>query len=106
MKFFSLRFLALLIMFGLLGGCASDKHTDTTQSEYDKIRKSIDKGEYSAAAYSLEQFKSEHPYSHLAIQSELLRIFAAYKGDEVILAETLSTRFIDRHPRHPSCKNT
>jgi outer membrane protein assembly factor BamD len=103
MKSFSLCFLALPVLFALLGGCATDQHKkDTTQSEYDKIKKRIDKGEYSTTAYSLEQFIIKHPYSHHAIQGELLRIFVAYKANELILAETLSSRFIDRHPRHPN----
>jgi outer membrane protein assembly factor BamD len=93
----------MLVLLALLGGCAkNDQYKDTTQNEYDKIKERIDKGEYSAAAYSLEQFKNKHPYSRYAIQSELLRIFAAYKANELILAETLSSGFIDRHPRHPN----
>ena len=102
MKLFSLRYLFMLVLLILLGGCASDQYKDTTQGEYDKIKQRIDKGEYSAAAFSLEQFISKHPYSRHAIQGELLRIFAAYKANELDLAETLSLRFIDRHPRHPN----
>ena len=103
MTSFSLRCLAILVALALLGGCAkNDQHTDTTQIEYEKIKKRMDKGEYSAAAFDFEQFKLKHPYSRYTIQSELLRIFAAYKAEELILAETLSTRFIDRHPRHPN----
>jgi outer membrane protein assembly factor BamD len=93
----------MLVLLALLGGCAkNDQYNDTTQNEYDKIKKRMDKGEYSAAAFDLEQFSIKHPYSRHAIQSKLLRIFAAYKADELTLAETLSTRFIDRHPRHPN----
>jgi len=92
----------MLVLLALLGGCASDQYKDTAQGEYDAIKKRMNKGEYSAAAYSLEQFAIKHPYSRYAIESELLRIFAAYKADELSLAETLGTRFIDRHPRHPN----
>jgi outer membrane protein assembly factor BamD len=103
MTSFSLRCLTILVLLALLGGCAkNDQYDDTTQNEYDKIKKRMDKGEYSAAAYDLEQFKIKHPYSRHAIQSELLRIFASYKGNEYTLAETLSLGFIDRHPRHPN----
>ena len=100
MKLFSLRCLTVFVLVALLGGCASDQSKNTAQGEYDKIKRGIDKGEYNAAAFSLEQFITKHPYSRFATQGELLRIFAAYKGDELILAETLSLRFIDRHPRH------
>ncbi len=102
MTSFSLRCLAMLVLLALLGGCASDQYKDTTQNEYDKIKERIDKGEYSAAAWDLEQFKIKHPYSRYAIQSELLRIFAAYKANELDSAEMLSLRFIDQHPRHPN----
>ena len=92
----------MLVLLALLGGCASDQYKDTTQNEYEKIKKRMDKGQYSAAAYDLGQFKIKHPYSRYAIQSELLRIFAAYKANEQALAETLSLSFIDRHPWHPN----
>jgi len=101
MTSFSFRCLTIFLLLALLGGCAkTDQQTDNTQIEYDKIKKRMDKGEYSAAAFDFGQFKIKHPYSRLAIQSELLRIFAAYKGDELDLAETLSISFIDLHPRH------
>jgi outer membrane protein assembly factor BamD len=103
MKFFSLFCLTILVLITLLGGCASDQQfKDTTRSEYEHIKKRINKGEYSKANFNLEQFITKHPYSRYATQGELLRIFAAYKADEIILAETLSKRFIDRHPRHPN----
>lgn len=101
MTSFSFRCLTIFVLLALLGGCAkNDQYNDTTQNEYEKIKKRMDKGEYSAAAYDFGQFQTKYPYSRHAIQSELLRIFAAYKAGEMDLAETLSIRFIDLHPRH------
>lgn len=101
MTSFSFHCLTIFVLLALLGGCAkSDQPTDNTQLEYEKIKKRMDKGEYSAAAFDFGQFSTKYPYSRYAIQSELLRIFAAYKAEELDLAETLSIRFIDLHPRH------
>jgi len=102
MKSILARCLAVLAILALLGGCAKEEYKDSAQKEYEAAKKRIDKGEYSAAAFDLQQFSSNHPYSRYAVQAELLRIFAAYKAGEFISAETQSLRFIDQHPRHPN----
>lgn len=96
------RCLSILAVVALLNGCAKEEYKDTAQKEYEAAKKRIDKGEYSAAAFDLQQFSSKHPYSRYAIQAELLRIFASYKGSEFASAEMQSLRFIDQHPRHPN----
>jgi len=84
-----------------MAGCASDKaYKDTAQNEYEHAKYLINDGNYSRATMDLENFSSHHPYSKYAIRAELLHIFAAYKDRQYILSETLSSRFIDRHPRH------
>lgn len=102
MKSILARCLTLLTIVALLGSCAKEEYQDSVQKEYEAAKKRIDKGEYSAAAFDLQQFTSNYPYSRYAIQAELLRIFASYKGGEYIAAETQSLRFIDQHPRHPN----
>lgn len=96
------RCLTVLAILALLGGCAKEEYKDTAQKEYEAAKKRIDKGEYGAAAFDLQQFGSKHPYSRYAIQAELLRIFASYKAAEYAAAEAQSLRFIDQHPRHPN----
>lgn len=96
------RCLAAVAAIALMAGCAKEEYRDAAQQEYEAAKKRIDKGEYSAAAFDLQQFGSKHPYSRFAIKAELLRIFAAYKGGEFASAETQALRFIDQHPRHPN----
>jgi outer membrane protein assembly factor BamD len=86
-----------------LAACGSDKHFDMTtpKADYEKAKKMIAKHEYNTAAYFLQQYASNYPYSQYTVQAELLRAYAAYKGDELPLAETICQEFIRRHPRHP-----
>jgi len=95
----TLLFLTALIIVG----CS--KHDDQlyksgAQKEYENARHLVDKGSYAAVAMSLEKFSANYPYSKYAIQAELLRIFAAYKDAEFVLSETLSKKFVERHPSH------
>ncbi len=94
--------LAIILLIAL-AGCASDTVLkDTAQNEYEHAKRLVNKGDYGRAAINLEHFSSRHPYSRYTTRAELLRIFAAYKDGQYILSETLSERFIDRHPRHPN----
>jgi len=94
-------FLIALALILTMAGCATDKaYKDTAQREYEHAKHLISTGDYSQATIDLENYASHHPYSKYAIRAELLRIFAAYKDGQYILSETLSSRFIDRHPRH------
>ena len=102
MKLFLSRCLAIVAAIALLTGCAKEEYADTAQKEYEAAKRRIDRGEYSAAAFDLEQFSSNYPYSRFAVKAELLRIFAAYKGGEYVAGETQALRFIDQHPRHPN----
>jgi outer membrane protein assembly factor BamD len=86
-----------------LAACGSNKHFDMTtpKADYEKAKKMVSQHEYNTAAYFLQQYASSHPYSNYTTQAELLRAYAAYKGDELPLAETVCEEFIRRHPRHP-----
>ena len=96
-------YLTIISILALLSGCASDDAIKKTEAEvqYDEAKQKINQGQYNAAAFDLEKFSASFPYSSYATKGELLRIFAAYKGAEFILTETLSNRFLERHPKHP-----
>ena len=95
--------LILLMTFAFLSGCSKEKisASDSAKADYEYAKHSIDSGDYGKANRFLEKFSSKHPYSQHVAAAELLRIYASFKNGEYILSETLSTRFITRHPRHP-----
>ena len=95
-------FIILLALASLLSACASDQkdYKSGAEKDYQIAKNKVNSGKYSEVAMSLEKFSADYPYSKYAIQAELLRIFAAYKDTEYILSETLSKRFIERHPTH------
>jgi len=88
----------------VLAACASDSGVkkSAAQVDYEHAKKLLAKGDYGTVTMDLEKFNTDHPYSQYSIQSELLRIFAAYKDQQYILSETLSNEFVRRHPRHPN----
>jgi len=93
----------LILTLAVVAGCS--KHDEPlyksgAQKDYENAKRLVDKGSYSVVTTSLEKFSANYPYSKYAIQAELLRIFAAYKDEEFILSETLSKKFIERHPAH------
>ncbi len=96
--------LILLILIAVVAaGCS--KHDDSSarngaQQAYENAKRLIAKGSYADVAMSLEKFSANYPYSKYATQAELLRIFAAYKDEEFVLSETLSKKFVERHPTH------
>jgi len=99
-----LHYLYLLLAIVFISGCASTSDDTLFQSDaaqrYHELKQDVNKGEYSSAARDLGKFSSNYPYSKYAVQAELLRIFSSYKAGEIILTETLSSTFIDRHPGH------
>ncbi|MDQ7010218.1 MAG: outer membrane protein assembly factor BamD [Mariprofundaceae bacterium] len=92
-----------LMLLALLSACVSSdiESRGSAELDYELAKKKLADGLYSEVNIFLADFSAKHPYSHYAIQAELLRAFAAYKGEEYILAETLCEQFIKRHPRHP-----
>jgi outer membrane protein assembly factor BamD len=93
----------IAFMLLLTAGCASDKAgKNGAETDYQTAKHKLDKGEYGDASLFLQDFGTKYPYSKYTVQAELLRLFAAYKGKQYVLSETLSKEFIERHPRHPN----
>ncbi|MBL4774953.1 MAG: outer membrane protein assembly factor BamD [Mariprofundus sp.] len=90
------------IIIALISGCASKEHdfTKDAEKEYTSAKELVADGNFGIATALLDKFDSNYPYSKFSIPAKLLRIYTAYKGNEYILSETLSQRFIDRHPTH------
>jgi len=98
------KFILLIISIALFAGCAKhdEQYKSDAQREYEAAKVLMNKGSYGIVAKNLEKFSANYPYSKYAIQADLLRIFAAYKDGEFILSETLSKKFVERHPAHPN----
>jgi len=97
------KLILIILSIALVTGCAN-KHEEKTMSgaqrEYEAAKKLLDKGSYGIVAMNLEKFSANYPYSKYASQAEQMRMFAAYKDAQYILSETLSKKFIERHPTH------
>jgi len=91
-----------LVAIALLNGCATNdkQHKSSAKQEYERAKLLMKKGNYDTVTMDLEKFSTKYPYSHYATQADLLRIFSAYKDGQYVLSETLSKRFIEKHPRH------
>ncbi len=95
--------LLALCIIALISGCASNKDDvfiDNAKTEYEAAKRLVNTDNFNVASDRLGKFSSNYPYSKLTVPAELLRIYAAYKGNEYVLSETLSSTFIDRHPKH------
>jgi len=93
----------LIVITVAAAGCSKHEEQSTksgAQQAYEHAKHQMAKGEYAVVAMDLEKFSANYPYSKYAIQAELLRIFAAYKDSEFVLSETLSKKFVERHPTH------
>jgi len=95
--------LLLIIAISLTTGCAKKElsPSNAASADYQRAKELIGFGSYDAANLFLEKFSNKHPYSQHIAEAELLRVFAAFKGEEYILSETLASRFISSHPHHP-----
>jgi len=93
----------LLPLLLMLASCAGTEllPSESAKIDYEKAKAMLENGDYGKANRFLENFSAQHPYSQYAVQAELIRAFASYKAKEYVLAETLSERFAERHPRHP-----
>jgi len=95
--------LLLIVTMSLITGCGKEEITasESAKEDFIKAKEYIDAGSFAQANLFLEKFSNKHPYSQHIADAELLRIYAAFKDEEYILSETLSTRFISQHPNHP-----
>ncbi|OIO73010.1 MAG: hypothetical protein AUJ56_00420 [Zetaproteobacteria bacterium CG1_02_49_23] len=86
-----------------MGGCNKEppSASESAKNDYDKAKTMIENGSFGKANIFLEHYTTNHPYSAYAPRAEILRVYAAYRNSEYVLSETLATRFITSHPRHP-----
>ncbi len=97
------KLILLALFITLFAGCTKHEqahYSNDAEREYEQAKHLMDEGSYGMVAEKLDKFGAKYPYSKYAVKAELLRLFAAYKDGQYILSETLSKRFIERHPTH------
>ena len=105
-----LRYLNLLLCFGLLAGLYScgllpEKYDETkdwsANKLYTEAKDQMDSGNYKLAIEYLEKLQARYPFGRYAQQAQLDLIYAYYKSDEPDSAIAAADRFIKTNPRHP-----
>jgi len=103
----SVRFIALLACFALLGGCKwfsrhDDVKTWNAERFYSEGKKAMDDGNYEQAIKHFENLESRFPYGPYAEQGQIDVAYAYYKEGEPQSAVNAADRFIRLHPTHPN----
>lgn len=97
-------FALVLGLSGLLMGCASSDKTANEVEEkpveqlYDDARKAFKGEEYKTAARLFDEVERQHPYSSLAIQSNIMSAYSSYEAEDYAMAIATLDRFIEMHP--------
>ena len=101
----SLTLCSLVIL--TLTACGSSKEKkDATQFNerkevevmYDEATEALKEGRYVTASHLFEEVERQHPYSQLAVKSQLNTAYAAYKDLRYEQAIVALERFVELHP--------
>jgi outer membrane protein assembly factor BamD len=100
--------LTAILALTLIGCSSGKKEKDVTQFDerrdvkvmYDDAARALEEGRYIEAGHLFQEVERQHPYSQLAVKSQLNTAYAAYKDlryDEAVIA---LDRFVELHPGH------
>lgn len=96
------RFLAVFVLVGGLGACASDKDEDPPEKPveelYNTAKNAMDKHDYKEAAKGFQEVERQHPYSVWATRAELMAGFAQYQDLDYDAAIASLDQYIQTHP--------
>lgn len=103
-SFASFVFVLILGVAGILGGCASsDKASKAIEEKpveqlYSEARAAFGREEYKTAARLFDEVERQHPYSSLAIQSNIMSAYSSYQAEDYAMSVATLDRFIEMHP--------
>ncbi len=102
---FYLRFLAVLLLVGMVFGCsASDNKAEfideSVEFLYNKAMDSAASGKYRTAAPLFDEVERQHPYSVWATQAQLMAAYSLYQSNQYDEAVNSLDRFIQLNPSH------
>ena len=100
---FYLRFLAVLLLVGMVFGCsASDNKAEfideSVEFLYNKAMDSAASGKYRTAAPLFDEVERQHPYSVWATQAQLMAAYSLYQSNQYDEAVNSLDRFIQLKP--------
>ncbi|MEX0383190.1 outer membrane protein assembly factor BamD [Spiribacter sp. 1M153] len=100
------RFLAILLLIGLLAGCAGNTQTsnrlDNTEAAalYEAASEAAGRNDWQTAISELESLQAQYPFGLYATQAQLDIIHAYYQAGEVASTVAAAERFRRINPRH------
>lgn len=91
--------LIVLILVSLISGCAHNK-VDKTTAEYmfNSAMKELNKKNYIYAAEDFEKLEDEYPFSEYVTKSQILSVYAYYKGKSYLDSIRVAEYFIETNP--------
>lgn len=102
-----LLLILILLIFNLhLLGCTSsgkDKFNNLSETAiYEKAQSHLRRSDYILATEALQQLEADFPFGKYANSAQLALIYAYFKSDEPLLADSAAARYIRLHPNHPN----
>lgn len=100
------RFFAILLLIGLLAGCASNDEGGTNLRDaeaaalYETAKGAMDRGDWTTATEELEALQAQYPFGRYATQGQLDLIYVYYRADDPASAVAAAERFRRINPRH------
>lgn len=89
----------------VLAGCSSSKDSvpDSPPAElYEQSQQKLQDGNFRGAITQLEALDNRYPFGPYSQQVQLDLIYAYYKSDDLLLAQTTIDRFMRLNPTHPN----
>jgi len=106
------RFFAILLLIGLLAGCASNDEggTDLRDAEaaalYETAKSAMDRGDWATATEELEALQAQYPFGIYATQGQLDLVYTYYQSADPVSAVAAAERFRRINPRHEAVPYT
>ncbi|AGM40485.1 putative lipoprotein [Spiribacter salinus M19-40] len=100
------RFFAILLLIGLLAGCANNDEggTELRDAEaaalYETAKSAMDRGDWATATEELEALQAQYPFGIYATQGQLDLIYTYYRANDPTSAVAAAERFRRINPRH------
>ena len=100
------RFLVILLLIGLLAGCASNDEggTELRDAEaaalYETAKRAMERGDWATATKELEALQAQYPFGIYATQGQLDLVYVYYQSADPASAVAAAERFRRINPRH------